>query len=108
MQNIVKEKSQLLLGLPADGTAILNLDDQLVATLVGRSTARTITYGFSAGSDIQAADLKISEVAGQLGVSFKVSYQGNTVPVFIPGALGRQQVSSALAACAVAILPAII
>ncbi len=101
LENIVKEKSQLLLGLPKDGTAILNHDDPLVATLVGRSQATTITYGFLLGSDLQADDFKISEVDGRLGISFKVSYLGNKIPVFIAGVLGKQQASAALAALAV-------
>jgi len=68
-----------------------------------------LTYGFSEQADVRASDpVVFSELPEEVekrikGISFKLHYQGTTVPVFLPDVLGKHQIYSALAAAAVGI-----
>ena len=48
LEDIRKEKSEMLLGLKPEGLAVLNGDDENVLWMKSRTKARIITYGFSA------------------------------------------------------------
>jgi UDP-N-acetylmuramoyl-tripeptide--D-alanyl-D-alanine ligase len=90
-----KAKGELVEALPADGTAVLNADDPLVAAMAGRTTARVMRFGESADANVRATDVTIDERG-------RASYllDGRTVRL---GVVGRHQVSNTLAAAAVAI-----
>ena len=89
-----KAKGELVEALPADGVAILNADDALVAAMAGRTTARVVRFGESAGADVRATDVSIDERGC-------ASYLLDGRPVRL-GVVGRHQVSNTLAAAAVA------
>jgi len=103
LENIVKEKSQLILGLPKDGTAIMNFDDPMLAGVIGKASCKVLTFGYHDDADIRAEQYHLAEFEGRIGSSFKVNYQGNSIPAFLPDALGKQQTYAALAAIATAI-----
>jgi UDP-N-acetylmuramoyl-tripeptide--D-alanyl-D-alanine ligase len=90
-----KAKGELVEALPADGIAILNADDPLVAAMAGRTTARVVRFGESAGADVRATDVSIDERG-------RASYllAGRSVRLRV---VGRHQVSNTLAAAAVAL-----
>jgi UDP-N-acetylmuramoyl-tripeptide--D-alanyl-D-alanine ligase len=90
-----KAKGELVEALPADGTAVLNADDPLVAAMAGRTTARVVRFGESAGADVRATDVSLDERG-------RASYllDGRSVRL---GVVGRHQVSNTLAAAAVAL-----
>jgi UDP-N-acetylmuramoyl-tripeptide--D-alanyl-D-alanine ligase len=50
---IADAKAQLVEALPANGVAILNADDPLVAAMAARTKARIVTYGRGNGADIR-------------------------------------------------------
>lgn len=106
MEKVAREKRLLVSRLTKDGAAILNFDDERVNLMQEKTKARVITYGFKDGADIRSSDEKVSLLEnGEIqGISFKVSYQGNIVPMLLPDVLGRHQIYAALAAVAVGVV----
>jgi UDP-N-acetylmuramoyl-tripeptide--D-alanyl-D-alanine ligase len=91
-------KRELVEALPSDGWAVLNVDDPRVASMAGHTDARVLTYGFSAGADVGADDIRSEGVAG---MRFRLRLPSGSIDVATP-ALGRHGVHNALAAAAVA------
>jgi len=102
--NIQKEKQVLVEKLDIAGTAILNFDNEYSRGMGSISRAKVITYGLSAGADLQAQDISYNFTKGGYdlsGINFKFSYQGAIVPVFVKNAMSESTVYSALAAASV-------
>ncbi len=93
---IVDAKAELLEALPADGDAILNIDDPRVAAMAERTNANVITYGLSARADVRAEEI---DSRGLAGVRFTLVHDGERAAVYsrLPG---RAMVHNALAAAA--------
>ncbi|MBI5742666.1 MAG: hypothetical protein HZA25_02415 [Candidatus Niyogibacteria bacterium] len=127
-EQVAKEKGKILRHLGVDDFAILNFDDATVYDLHDKTRGKVLTYGFGDGAMIRAANYQIMfqkdesgpPAGGQgpacaaetiatgrrdipLGVSFKIDYDGHTVPMRLHGSFGKQQVYAALAAAAVGI-----
>jgi UDP-N-acetylmuramoyl-tripeptide--D-alanyl-D-alanine ligase len=94
---VARAKAELVEALPADGTAVLNADDDRVASMRSRTAARTITYGFAPQADVRAEGV-VS--AGLDGMEFTLIASGAAIRVATP-ALGRHGVQNGLAAAAV-------
>ena len=99
IHSLINEKAKLVQSLSKDKYAILNGDDKNVFDFRRRTRANIITYGFSPHMDVAASNYKISAE----GVSFKVSYKGNIVPVRLSNIYGEHNVYAVLAALAVGI-----
>jgi UDP-N-acetylmuramoyl-tripeptide--D-alanyl-D-alanine ligase len=97
MGAIAAAKAELVEALPVDGLAVLNGDDPQVAAMATRTKARTLLYGQSAQCEVRADDLR---GRGLEGISFRLSYEGESVAVETP-LPGRHHVYPALAAAAV-------
>ncbi len=112
IENIYKEKTDIIRFLPNTSYAVLNFDDERVAKSVKETDAQVRSYGFAEGADFQALEVLVSgqafddntDVAHIRGVSFKVSHGGSTMPFMLPKVLGSQHINSALAACAVGVI----
>ena len=92
-----KAKSKLFAHLKENGTAILNNDDALVASLAGVIGKKVVTYGIAEGSQIRASGINISPDASTFTVS---TPEG---PIDISSSLiGPHNVSNCLAAIAAA------
>lgn len=96
--------------MSAGGWIVLNFDDETVRETDGVAI-KTLTFGFKEGADFRATDINVSgrdassaSVAGEpvLGTNFKINHKGNTVPVWLEGTCGKEQIYSALAAACVA------
>jgi UDP-N-acetylmuramoyl-tripeptide--D-alanyl-D-alanine ligase len=98
LEDIRKEKSEMLLALKPEGLAVLNGDDENVLWMKSRTKARIVTYGFSAHCDIQARDVKLN---WPQGTSFNLVIEELSREVRTK-LIGRTFVYSALAAVAVA------
>lgn len=97
MEQTALAKGELVEALPADGAAILNADDPLVAAMTSRAGGAWIRlFGESPDADVRATDVTLDE-RGR--ASFTL--QGSR-PVRL-AVTGRHQVSNALAAAAVAL-----
>ena len=101
LDNVVTEKSYIFRNLPSDGLAALNIDDPLIATIIGKVGSKLLTYGFSQQADVRVSDDRLSRQDTVWGLAFKIHYQGNTVPVFLPGAITKASILAALAATVV-------
>ncbi len=103
IDRVQKEKGKLIENLNRDGYAILNYDNEKSREIKNVSKVKTLTYGFDAKADIRAQEVIFSFDKNNVlqGTSFKLSYNGSSVPVFLPGVLGNSAVYSSLAAAAV-------
>jgi UDP-N-acetylmuramoyl-tripeptide--D-alanyl-D-alanine ligase len=97
LEAIVNGKAELVEALPADGTAILNYDDERVRAFATRTKAKVFMYGLNPEADLWADNI---EGLGLEGVSFDMHYAGETLHVHLP-LLGQHSVHTALRASAV-------
>jgi len=99
IEAVEQAKGELLEALPADGTAILNEDDPIVARMEGRSVALALRYGFADSAQVRAEAVTS---AGVDGMRFQLRTPAGERRVAIP-VLGRLSVHNALAGAAVGI-----
>ena len=57
IENVAKAKAELVEGMKAGGTAVLNADDPRVAEMHWLSKGRTITYGIENDADVKAENI---------------------------------------------------
>lgn len=90
-------KSEMVTGLTPADVAVLNLDDERVARMAGRTAARIVGFGLSRQAEVRAEDVTTSI----RGTSFTLVADGvrRSVQLRI---LGEHHVMNALAALAVA------
>lgn len=104
---VIREKSRVVEALPAAGFAILNNDDEFAVGMREKARAHVITFGFNRESQIIIsgfANRSEQLPAGQwrpAGISFKLEYDDNFVPVRLDGVFGKAQAYAAAAAAAV-------
>lgn len=100
VENIAKEKGKLIRSLSRDGTAILCLDNPLVAQFTEKTKAKVLTYGMKNPSAmVQAGHFRINDRM-EAGSGFKLSYEGTTLPVRLPHVVAEHHVEAVLAAVA--------
>jgi UDP-N-acetylmuramoyl-tripeptide--D-alanyl-D-alanine ligase len=97
-QAVAQAKGELVEALPAQGIAVLNLDDTLVSGMSARTPATVVGFGEAGAADVRAVDVDTDEQArprftlltrqGKRDITLKLH--------------GVHQVSNALAATAVA------
>ena len=99
---IAQAKGEIVEALPADGTAVLNADDELVAAMAGRTAAQVVTFG--GATDGPAPDVAVSEVTtDELGrQSFELTHRGSGATVHL-AQVGAYQWRNAAAAAAMAL-----
>ena len=97
----LEAKGSLFQGLPADGIAVINMDDSCAASIRGKTRAGVIGYGIgeNAGGDILRP--KEVEIKGS-GMTFIVFGQGKEIPIST-NLLGYHNVYNILAAVGVAL-----
>lgn len=94
---IFRGKSELVQALPADGVAVLNMDDPWVRKMAELSVARVFFYGLDPAADLWADEV---EGLGLEGIRFRLHYLHETLFVHIP-MIGQHSVHTALRAAAV-------
>ncbi len=98
-ERIVEASAEPVEALDADGVAVLNADDPVVANYAGRCRGRVVTFGSSSGADVRAGSVTL----GPDGcASFEVVYAADRVPVSL-AVPGEHMVSNALAAVSVGV-----
>ena len=112
-KHIAREKSVLVKVLRKDGLAVLNWDDEETRAMADSIKAKKISYGFSSEADVQASDIFFGyerskgyygdDINKIKGISFKLSYEGTTIPIRLIRSVGRPQIYASLAAAAVGI-----
>ncbi len=94
---IARAKGEIVEALPADGTAVLNAGDPLVAAMAPRTTARVLTFGERA--DVRWGPVELDEL-GRPG--FRLEHGEGSAPVQLRQT-GVHQVHNAAAAAAMAL-----
>lgn len=104
LNKIAEEKSVLIKKLNPGGWGILNADNPLVYEMRNSVNGRFITYGFGREAQLKGLELNLSYKNNSVsGLSFKISYNGAIVPVFLPNVLAKHLAYSVLAAASVGI-----
>ena len=92
-----RAKAEILTELPADAVAVLNMDDERVASMAALTAARALWFGLDARADVNADDLR----ATSTGTSFTLVI-GTVRRAVQLRILGEHHVMNALATLAVA------
>ncbi|MEK7453119.1 MAG: UDP-N-acetylmuramoyl-tripeptide--D-alanyl-D-alanine ligase [Patescibacteria group bacterium] len=100
--DVVKEKTKLVKALSKNGVVILNADYDSVLSMQSKTKAKVITYGFSENAKLRIHKLDTNEQESNisLGSSFKVEYDGSTVPIRL-SVYGVPNIYASSASCAV-------
>ena len=61
VENIAVAKGELIEALPANGLAVLNGDNPLVAAMADRSQAPTLTFGHDVGNDVRIESVELDD-----------------------------------------------
>jgi len=112
-KNIAREKSYLVKFLKKEHLAVLNWDDEETRGMAEQLKAKKISYGFSKEAAVRASDIFFgyekakdqfgADISKIKGISFKLSYDGTTLPVRLLYSVGQPQIYAVLAAVAVGI-----
>ena len=97
IENVAKAKAELVEGMKAGGTAVLNADDFRVSAMRRLSRGETLTYGIENEADITAKNIRFDHFGETV---FTLQMRGDAAEVLFP-LNGRHNISNALAAAAV-------
>jgi UDP-N-acetylmuramoyl-tripeptide--D-alanyl-D-alanine ligase len=94
---IAQAKGEIVEALDADGTAVLNADDELVAAMARRTSARVLTFGV--GGEVTWRGLELDDLGRP---ALELGYAGRWSSLHLLEA-GAHQVANAAAAAAMAL-----
>lgn len=102
IDHIAKEKGKLIKNLPEKGLAVLNADNEKVFALKEKIKIPVALFGLGDNAQIKASfiNFNFSNFEPQ-GISFKLNYEGKTIPVRLPFILAPHLIYAALAGVAV-------
>ncbi|MBD3238724.1 MAG: hypothetical protein GF332_03760 [Candidatus Moranbacteria bacterium] len=105
---LVKEKLKLIQNVDKSGTVIINGDDEQLKRYSQKLRCKVITYGLQKDNLIKARDItqkcSIEEIKkGNWGLSYKLNYRKNIIPINLKKILGKSQVYASLAAVSLGI-----
>ncbi|GAA2355922.1 UDP-N-acetylmuramoyl-tripeptide--D-alanyl-D-alanine ligase [Saccharopolyspora halophila] len=96
---VATAKGELVEALAADGVAVLNADDPLVAAMAERTRARVVFVGESPSAHVRAEDIEVDDLARPtFTLATGEGKQRVTLPLF-----GEHHIGNALSAAAVAL-----
>jgi UDP-N-acetylmuramoyl-tripeptide--D-alanyl-D-alanine ligase len=105
LDHIAREKGLILENIPENGVAILNADDEKVLAMGERTEAKKITFGFSQNADVTASGVDfVYENEKLKGISFKLNYEGKSIPVRLHNILATHQIYAVLAGVCIGII----
>jgi UDP-N-acetylmuramoyl-tripeptide--D-alanyl-D-alanine ligase len=79
IEGVAAAKRELIEALPVDGVAVLNADDPWVVRFRGAHPGRSVTFGFSDGSNVRASSVRFAGDCTQFrvgGVTFNSRVSG--------------------------------
>lgn len=100
-EGLLREKMKLLQAVPAIGFTIFNADDVAIAEASESLRSHVMTFGYGAASHVRVANFEnLFTEERPVGITFKLNYGGNFVPVRFEGVLGKaQSYAAAAGAC---------
>jgi UDP-N-acetylmuramoyl-tripeptide--D-alanyl-D-alanine ligase len=99
LEAVAQAKGELVAGLPPEGVAVLNRDDDRVWGLRTSCRGRVVGYGLSTPAEVTASQVRLDAD----GTTFRLHAGGRTQQVRL-ACWGRHNVSNALAAAAVGLV----
>jgi UDP-N-acetylmuramoyl-tripeptide--D-alanyl-D-alanine ligase len=100
VEQVAAAKAELPQALPADGVAVLNADDPLVAAMAASTAARVVAFGRSARADVRASAVRLDELSrpsftlempdGAAGVALRLHGEHNVTNALAAAALAGQ------------------
>lgn len=104
VNEVIKEKSNLLKGLKKDGIAILNADDEDIIKFKDITHARSATFSMKGNGDVLATypTILYEEDGSPKGMAIKVDVDGSSFPVLLKNVVGTQHIYPIIAAFTVA------
>src|SRR5215204_882388 len=97
IENVAKAKAELVEGMKADGTAVLNADDPRVLAMRELTMGKAITFGVDSPADVTASEIAFENFGR---TQFILTTPAGRAPAQFP-LNGRHNISNALAASAV-------
>ncbi|XVV14610.1 UDP-N-acetylmuramoyl-tripeptide--D-alanyl-D-alanine ligase [Actinoplanes sp. CA-131856] len=99
VEGTARAKGELVEALPAEGVAVLNADDPLVAGMAPRTSARVLLTGESPEAEVRATEVRVDSY----GRASYVLHYGDASGRVALSVAGRHQVANTLSAAAVAL-----
>jgi UDP-N-acetylmuramoyl-tripeptide--D-alanyl-D-alanine ligase len=101
---VFKEKATLAKALRKEGTLVLLADDPKLLKVAEGMSQKVITFGITSPATVTGTnDSIVYENGTPSGMSFKLNYEGNSIPVVVKGILGTHHIYPLIAAAAVAL-----
>jgi UDP-N-acetylmuramoyl-tripeptide--D-alanyl-D-alanine ligase len=101
LDGVARAEGEMVAGLEAGGTAIINADDAYAPLWRELTRARVVSFGLAADAEVRALDLRLDAAADGFLTRFDLQCALGTAPVALALA-GRHNVYNALAAAAAA------
>lgn len=102
-ERLIEEKSRLLKTLKENGILLVNADDSSTFILREKTKRKSFSFGFNQLATMKISNLNIlyeNNLPG--GISLRIDYDGNSVPINMEGMLGRNHAYAAAVALLVA------
>jgi len=101
LEGVARAEGEMVAGLTADATAVLNADDEFVNLWRGMTTARVMTFGIESAADFRASDLRTTLGAEGFLTRFRLSSPLGQADIALHVG-GRHNIANALGAAAAA------
>jgi UDP-N-acetylmuramoyl-tripeptide--D-alanyl-D-alanine ligase len=102
LEGAARAEGEMVAGLPASGTAVINADDSFASLWQAMSAAPAVTFGLRHEADFRAEQLQWELQAEGFSAAFRLVCPQGTTPVMLALA-GRHNILNALAAAAAAV-----
>jgi len=105
IEQVVREKGKLISDLLANDYSILNADDPIVVKLKQKTRSKVLFFGFDKSADVRISNFKHVVVDNKIeGITFKLEYQGASVPVTLKNVFSVSHAYAAACAVLVALI----
>jgi UDP-N-acetylmuramoyl-tripeptide--D-alanyl-D-alanine ligase len=99
LEGVARAEGEMVAGLAADATAVINADDEFASLWRGMTGARVVTFGIASAADFRASDLRTTLGAGGFLTRFRLSSPLGPADIELHVG-GRHNVANALGAAA--------
>jgi len=96
-EQISGEMEEIGRDFPSFGYLVLNFDDEKLRELSKKRETYVLTFGFEEGADLRATDYHFND----RGVSFKLNFNGNMLPIWLADGVNRKKIYDILALLAI-------
>ena len=101
LEGVARAEGEMVAGLAADATAVINADDEFAAMWRTSTAARVVTFGLKGGADFAASAVRASVAADGFRTEFHLTAPQGSTDIRLSLA-GTHNVANALAAAAAA------